>query len=140
MRVENLNGAASPTTRNMLLTFRLVNIDIILDTPSGLQAGPVERRLNRESEDPHSNCRAHYGIALRLSGYRRVSPGKGISGTAANADGVTSRCEGIHSEQLYGNLFAILCADGRQEFAPPLGCHAVADADPELLILKTSAY
>ena len=128
MRVENLNGAASPTKRNMLITFLLVNIDIILDTPSGLQAGPVERRLNRESEDPHSNCRAHYGIALRLSGYRRVS------------DGVTSRCEGIHSEQLYGNLFTILCADGRQEFAPPLGCHAVADADPELLILKTSAY
>jgi hypothetical protein len=41
--------------------------------------------------------------------------------------------------QLYGKLFAILCADGRQEFAPPLSCHAVADADSEPLILKTSA-
>ena len=45
----------------------------------------------------------------------------------------------IGSEQLYGNLLAILCADGRQEFAPPLSCHALADAYSEPLILKTSA-
>jgi len=40
---------------------------------------------------------------------------------------------------LYGNRIAILCADGRQEFTPPLSCHAVADAKAEPLILKTGA-
>jgi hypothetical protein len=45
----------------------------------------------------------------------------------------------IHGERLYGNRIAILCADGRQEFTPPLSCHAVADAKAEPLILKTGA-
>ena len=131
-----MNGTASPTKRNKPITFLLVNRDIIFDTPSRLPAGPIARRINRESRNPHSNCQAH---RLRLK-YWRVSPGKGIYSQRRRRHRVKIKIIiRIHSEQLYGNLFAILCADGRQEYAPRLSCHAVADADPELLILKTSA-
>jgi len=74
----------------------------------------------------------------------RVLP-KGSAGTPVNTDSVTLCCRErkkeivIRGEQSYGNRIAILCADGRQEFSPPLSCHAVDDADSESLILRTSA-
>ena len=129
-----MNGTASPIKRSKPITFLLVNRDIIFDTPSGPPAGPIARRINRESRNPHSNCQAH----------RWCSPAPEILACLAR-EGIYRRRRRhcvkikitirIHSEQLYGNL----CADGRQEYAPRLSCHAVADADPELLILKTSA-
>jgi len=86
------------------------------------------------------SCRAPQSRVLK-SGVPEVCV-RGLA--AANTDGVTLCCRErivirIRGEQSYGNRIVILCADGRQEFAPPLSCHAVADADFESLILKTSA-